>query len=107
MQIQLTIEMLWFEHIFWLCMHSDLDILDMNLDQSYNEPLGHGQQLFEVSFKSILPVEYYGLNTYFGYVCTVSLTFEIWLWIKVMIRALVIDNSFVKYHPNPTTSEML
>ena len=42
-------------HGFWLCVHCDL--VDMNLGQGNNTPLGHGQQLCEASFKSKLPVK--------------------------------------------------
>ena len=51
---------------------------DMTLGQG--TPLGHGQQLSEILSRSNLAVRSYGLNTYFGYVCTVTLTLEIHLY---------------------------
>ena len=38
----------------------------------------------------------------FGYVCTVTLTLEIWPWIKVMTHHWVRNNKCVKYYPDPT-----
>ena len=35
-------------------------------------------------------------------VCTVTLTLEIWPWVKVMTHPWVMDNNFVKYYPDPT-----
>ena len=34
----------------------------------------------------------------FGYECTVTLTFEIWPWVKIMKRPWVMDNNCVKYY---------
>ena len=33
--------------------------------------------------------------------CTVILTFETWLWVKVMTHPSVMDNNCVKYYPDP------
>ena len=33
----------------------------------------------------------------FGYVCTVTLTLEMWPWLKVMAHPWVMDNNCVKY----------
>ena len=38
----------------------------------------------------------------FGYVCTATLTSEIWPWVKVMTHPWVMDNNCVKYYPNLT-----
>ena len=38
----------------------------------------------------------------FGYVCTVTLTLEVWPWLKVMTYPWVMDNNCVKYYPDPT-----
>ena len=57
-QINLTSGILWFENIFWQCMHCELDLWDRALDQSYDARFGHGQQLCEISSKSNLLVKY-------------------------------------------------
>ena len=44
----------------------------------------------------------YGPDTDFGYVCTVTLTLEIWPWVKVVTHPSVTDNKCVKYYPDPT-----
>ena len=41
-------------------------------------------------------------NWDFQYVCTVTLTLEIWPWLKVMTHPWVMDNNYVKYYPDPT-----
>ena len=38
----------------WLCVYWDIDLGDMTLGQGHDTPLGHGQQLSEVLFKSKL-----------------------------------------------------
>ena len=38
----------------------------------------------------------------FWYMCTVTLTLEIWLKVKVMTHPWVVDNNCVKYYPDPT-----
>ena len=47
-------------------------------------------------------VRSYGPDTDFGYVFTVTLTFEIWPWVKFMTHPWVMDNDCVKYYPDPT-----
>ena len=81
---------------FWVCVHCDHDLGEMTLGQSHDTPLGHGQQLSEILSRSNLAVRSYGPDTDFQYVCTVTLTLEIWPWVKVM------DNNWVKYYPDPT-----
>ena len=44
----------------------------------------------------------YGPDTDLGYVCTVTLTLEIWPWVKVIVHPLVMENTCVKYYLNPT-----
>ena len=47
-------------------------------------------------------VESYGPDTDIWYMCTITLTLEIWPWFKVMVLTRVIDNNCVKYYPDPT-----
>ena len=47
----------------------------MTLGQSHDTSLGNGQLLFDILSKS---------NRQLGYVCTLTLTSEIWPWVKVM-----------------------
>ena len=37
-----------------------------------------------------------------GYLCTVTLTLEVWPWVEVMTHPWVMDNNCVKYYPDPT-----
>ena len=37
----------------------------------------------------------------FGYVCTVTLTFEKELWIELMTHPSIMDSSFEKYYTDP------
>ena len=90
----------WPGHRFWVCVRCDLD--DMTLGQGHDTPLGHGQQLSTILSRSHLAVRTYGPDTDFEYVCTVTLTLEIWPWVKVMTYPWVIDNNCVKYHPDQT-----
>ena len=60
------------------CVHSELDLRDMTLVQGHDTPLGHGQQLCILS-RSNMAVRSDGLDTDFGYVCTVTLTLEMTL----------------------------
>ena len=50
-----------------------LDLGDMTLGQGHDTPLGHGQQLCEILSRSNMAVRIYGLDTDFGYVCTLTL----------------------------------
>ena len=44
----------------------------------------------------------YGPDTDFGHVCTVTLTLEIWPWVKVMTHPWGMHNNCVKYYLDPT-----
>ena len=44
----------------------------------------------------------YGPDTYFRYVCTVTLTLKIWNYLKVMTHSGIMDNNCVKYYPDWT-----
>ena len=65
-QIQLGSEELWPGHRYF-------DLGDMILGQGLDTPLGHGQQLHEISSRSNSAVRFYGPDTDFQYVCTVTL----------------------------------
>ena len=41
----------------------------MTLIQDHDTPLGHGQQLYEILFRSNMAVRSYGSDTDFGYMC--------------------------------------
>ena len=56
----------------------------MILGQSHDTPLGHGQLFCEIVSRSTLAVRSYGPDTDFQYMCTLTLTLEIWPWVKVM-----------------------
>ena len=101
-QIKLGTEELRPEHGFPVYVHRDLDLGDMILGQGHNTSLGHGQQLCETLSRSNLAVRRYGPDTDFQYVCTVTLTLEIWPWVKVMTHPWVMDNNCVKNYPDPT-----
>ena len=101
-QIQLGSEELWPGHAFPVCVHCNLDLGDMTLGQGNDTPLGHGQKLCEIFSRSNLAVRSYDPDTHFQYVCTVTLTSEIWPWVKVMTHPWVMDNNCVKYYPDPT-----
>ena len=68
----------------------------------HDTPMGHGQQLCEILSSSNLAVRSYGPDTDFQYVCTVTLTLEIWPWVKVMTHPWVMDNNCVKLYPDRT-----
>ena len=78
---------------FLVYVHIDLDRGDMTLRQGHDIPLGHGQQLCEMLSRSNLTVRSYGTDTDFGFVCTVTLTLEIWPLVKVMTHPWVMDNN--------------
>ena len=61
-------------------------------------------QLCDILSRSNLAVRSYGQDTDLGYVCTVTLTKEIWPWVKIMTHPWVMDNNCVKYYPDPTWS---
>ena len=101
-QIRLGSEKLWPGHGFPVCVYCDLDLGDLTLGQGHDTPFGHGQQLCEIISWSNLAVRSYGPDTDFQYVCTVTLTLEIWPWVKVMTHSLVTDNNCVKLYPDRT-----
>ena len=70
--------------LFWICIHCDLDLGVMTLGLDHDTPLGHGQRLCEILSRSNLAVWSYDLDTYFGYVCIVTLTFAILPCVKFM-----------------------
>ena len=117
-QIKHGIEELWPRHGFLvymhcdldlgdmtLYMHCDLDLGDMTLGQGHDTPLGHGQLFCKILSRSNMAVRSYGPDTDFGYVFTVTLTLEIWPWVKVMTHPWVMDNNCVKYYPRQESSE--
>ena len=101
-QIQHGSEELWPGHRLWVCVHCDLDLGGMTLDRSHDTPLSHGQQLCEILSRSNMAVRRYGPDTDYGYVCTLTLTLEIWRWVNVMTHLWVMDNDCVKYYPDRT-----
>ena len=48
-------------------LHNDLDLSDMTFGQGHDTPLGHGQQVCEILFRSITAVRSNGPDTDFGY----------------------------------------
>ena len=74
----------------------------MIFGQGHNTPLGHGQQVCEISSKSNFAIRSYGLDTDFQHMCTVTLTLEILPWFKVMKQPWVMDKNCVKYYPDQT-----
>ena len=71
-------EELWPRQRFWICVHCDLDLGGMTLGQGHDTFLGHGQQLCEILSRSNRVVRSYGPDTDLGYVCTLTLTVEVW-----------------------------
>ena len=69
----------------------------MNFVQGHDIRLDHGQQLCKILSRSNMAVRSYGTATNFCYVCTVTLTVEVWTWFKVMTHSWVMDNNCVKY----------
>ena len=88
-------------HRFSVYEHLDIDLGDMTLGQGLDTPFGHGQQLCEIISGPSMAVRSYGLDTDFGYVCNVTLTFKIWPWVEVMTHPLVMDNKCVIYYLDP------
>ena len=62
---------------FLVYVHFDLDLGGMTLGQDHDTPLGNGQELCEILSRSNMAVRSYGPDTELGYVCTVTLTFEV------------------------------
>ena len=77
-QIQLGREETWPGHGFPVFLHCDLDLGYMTLGQGPDTPWGHWQQLCEILSRSNLAERRYGPDTDFQFVCTVTLTLEIW-----------------------------
>ena len=67
-----------------LCVHCDHDLGDMALGQGHDTQLGHGLQWHEILYKSNTTVVSYGPENGYSYVWSVTFTFEIWPWVKVM-----------------------
>ena len=93
---------LWPGHRSWASVYCDLDLADMTLGQGHCTSFVHGKYLCEILSKSNMALRSYGPNTDFGYVCTVTLTLEIWPWIEVMTHLWDMDNNCVKYYPERT-----
>ena len=90
-KIQLHRKELWHIHTFWVCLHCDLDLGDMSW------PLGHGQ-LCEILSRSNMTARSSCQDTDFGYLCTATLTLELWPLVKVMTHTLVMDNNCMNYY---------
>ena len=88
-KIQHGSEDIWPGHRFPVYGNCDLDPGDMTLGQGHDTCLGHGQQLCEILSRSNLTVRIYGPDTDFQYMATVTLTLEIWPWVKVMTHPWV------------------
>ena len=73
-----------------------------DLGSRHDSPLSHGKQLCEILSRSNMAVRIYGQDMDFGYVCTVTLTLEVWPWVKVMTHPSVMDNNGEKYYLDPT-----
>ena len=56
----------------------------------------------EILSRSNLAVKSYGPDMDFRYMCTATLTLEIWPLVKVMTHPWAMDNNCVKYYPDPT-----
>ena len=72
----------------------------MTLDQGNDTPLGHWQQLCVTLSRSKFAVRSHGQNKNFQYMCTLTLTFEIWPWVKVMTHHWVMNNNCVQFYPD-------
>ena len=81
--------------IIFPCVECDLDLGYKTLSQIHNTIVWY-----------ILKIQYGSEELWpghgFGYVCTVTLTLEIWPWVKVMTHPWVMDNNCVKYYQDPT-----
>ena len=79
--------------IFWYICTVTLTFWGMTLDQGHDTPLGYGQQLCEILFN--MAVRSNGPDTDFVYVCTVTLTLEMWPLVKVMTYPWVMDSEIL------------
>ena len=77
-------------------MNCDLDLGDMTRSESHNTIVFN---IIQIKHDS---KELYGSDKDLDYVCTVTLTFEIGPFVKVMTHPRVMDNNCVKYYPDPT-----
>ena len=59
---------------FWVCVQCDIDLGNITLGQGHDTPLDDGQQVCDILSSSNSAVRRYGIETDFGYVCTVTLT---------------------------------
>ena len=84
---QICSKELWPGYGFWVCVHCYLNLGDMTLGQVHDTPLSHGKQLCKILSRSNMAMKSYGLDTDFRYVCTATLTLEIWPWVKVMTHS--------------------
>ena len=83
-QIQHGSDELWPCHGFRLCVQCDLDLWVMTLCQGNDTPLGHGQRFCALLSRSNMAVRSYGPDTDLGHLYTMTLTFEVCSWVKVM-----------------------
>ena len=77
-------------------------VMDNNCVKCYPDPFGHGQQVCEILSRFSMAVRSYNPDTDFRYMCTVTLTLEIWPWVKIMTHPWVMENNCVKYYPDAT-----
>ena len=75
--------------VLGMCVQCDFDFGDMTLGQGCDTPLGHGQCVSEILSRSNSVVRSHGPDTHFGYMCTVTLTLEIWPSVKIMTDTLL------------------
>ena len=102
-QIKLGTAELWPRHRFSVYVYCYLDLGDMTLGQGHDTLLGNGQQLCEILSRSNFATRSYCPDMDFWYVCTLTLTLEIWPWVKVMTHPLAMDNNCVKYYADRTS----
>ena len=79
MQIQHGREKLWTLHRLLVCVHCDLDIRYITMAQGHDTSLDPGRWVWEIVSRSNMAVRSYVPDTGVQYVCTVTLTLEIWL----------------------------
>ena len=60
----------------------------LTLNQGPDRPLCHGQELWYIIQRLVMS---YCPEKDYGYVCSVTLTFEIWPWFKIMTHPWVMD----------------
>ena len=96
-------------HHFSVCMQCDLDLRDMTLVHGHDTPLGHGQQLCKILSRSNMAVKSHGPNTNSEYVCTVTLTLEIWTWVTDMTHPFGSSTTIVRksIHNKQGSEELL